>query len=462
MALPIRYVPPLSLLRHTPQMFESLSDRLDQTIRKLRGVGKITERNIEDAVRDVRMALLEADVNFQVAQDFTERVKKQALGQEVLASLTPEQQFIKIVFAELTELMGGKVRPLDLSAAPPVPVLVIGLNGAGKTTTVGKLARILKQDLKRTPYLVPADVYRPAAIEQLNTLAAQVDCPVHPSQPGGDPIAISREAMTFAKNHGHDVVLIDTAGRLQVNEELMVELERLKQAIQPHAVLLVVDAMTGQDAVNVARGFHERIGLTGVILTKLDGDARGGAALSVRAVSGAPILFAGMGEKLDALEPFHPDRMAQRILGMGDMLTLIEKAQKAYDQKQALALQQKMRRNEFTLEDFREQIGVLRKMGSMGDLMAMIPGMKKLIKGVDMDSAEDELKRIEAIISSMTKQERNNHLILNGSRRQRIAKGAGTTVAEVNKFLKQFQQTKKVMKQMGKFAGRGGVPGLPF
>ncbi|HYD47663.1 MAG TPA: signal recognition particle protein, partial [Terriglobales bacterium] len=426
-------------------MFESLSDRLDQTIRKLRGVGKITERNIEDAVRDVRMALLEADVNFQVAQDFTERVKKQALGQEVLASLTPEQQFIKIVFAELTELMGGKVRPLDLSAAPPVPVLVIGLNGAGKTTTVGKLARILKQDLKRTPYLVPADVYRPAAIEQLNTLAAQVDCPVHPSQPGGDPIAISREAMTFAKNHGHDVVLIDTAGRLQVNEELMVELERLKQAIQPHAVLLVVDAMTGQDAVNVARGFHERIGLTGVILTKLDGDARGGAALSVRAVSGAPILFAGMGEKLDALEPFHPDRMAQRILGMGDMLTLIEKAQKAYDQKQALALQQKMRRNEFTLEDFREQIGVLRKMGSMGDLMAMIPGMKKLIKGVDMDSAEDELKRIEAIISSMTKQERNNHLILNGSRRQRIAKGAGTTVAEVNKFLKQFQQTKKVM-----------------
>lgn len=443
-------------------MFESLSERFDQTIRKLRGMGKITESNVEDAVRDVRMALLEADVNFQVAQDFTDRVKQQAMGQEVLASLTPEQQFIKIVYAELTQLMGGKVQGLDLSAAPPVPVLVVGLNGAGKTTTVGKLARLLKNDLKRNPYLVPADVYRPAAIEQLNTLAAQIGVPTHPSQAGGDPIAITRDAMAHAKNHGHDVVLIDTAGRLQVNEELMQELERLKAAIKPHAILLVVDAMTGQDAVNVARGFHERLGLTGVILTKLDGDARGGAALSVRAVSGAPILFAGMGEKIDALEPFYPDRMAQRILGMGDMLTLIEKAQKAYDQKQALALQQKMRRNEFTLEDFREQIGVLRKMGSMGDLMSMIPGMKKLIKGVDMDSAEDELKRIEAIISSMTKQERANHLILNGSRRQRIAKGSGTSVAEVNKFLKQFVQTKKVMKQMGKFAGRGGLPGLPF
>jgi signal recognition particle subunit SRP54 len=442
-------------------MFDNLSEKFDQTIRKLRGVGRITERNIEDAVRDVRLALLEADVQFQVVKDFSERVHAKALGQSVLASLTPEQQFIKIVKTELTALMGGTAARLDLGATPPVAIMLVGLHGSGKTTTIAKLARYLKTEHQRTPYLVPADVYRPAAIEQLETLGKQADCPVHPSHPEADPVALSGDACTFAKNHGYDLVLIDTAGRLHIDDTLMDELQRMKAAIHPHHILLVVDAMTGQDAVNVASGFHSRLALTGVILTKLDGDARGGAALSVRAVTGAPVIFAGTGEKLDALELFHPDRMATRILGMGDVLTLVEKAERAYDEKQALALQKKLRRNEFTLEDFRDQLHALRKMGSMGDLLAMIPGMKKFTRGLDMGSAETELKRIEAIIGSMTKQERRNHLILNGSRRKRIALGSGTSVAEVNRFLKQFVQTKKVMKQMSKFAGRGLPPGLP-
>jgi signal recognition particle subunit SRP54 len=443
-------------------MFESLSEKLDQTVKNLRGLGKVTEHNIDEAVRDVRLALLEADVNLQVVKDFTERVRTQAVGQEVLGSLTPAQQFIKIVDKELTGLMGGTAAALDLASPPPLPILVVGLNGAGKTTTTGKVARYLQTEHGRRPYLVPADVYRPAAIEQLTTLATQLDIPVHPSKQGADPIAISRDAVTFARNHGHDVVLIDTAGRLQINEELMQELERLKAAIQPHYIWLVVDAMTGQDAVQVAEGFHSRLGVSGVILTKLDGDARGGAALSVRAVTGAPIFFVGTGEKLDALEVFHPDRMARRILGMGDMLTLIEKAERAFDEKQAVALQKKMRRNQFTLEDFRDQLRVLRTMGSMGDLLGMIPGMKKFTRGLDPEAAEHELKRVEAIICSMTREERNNHLILNGSRRKRIAAGSGTTVAEVNRFLKQFTQTKKLMKQMSKSAGRGMRAGLPF
>jgi signal recognition particle subunit SRP54 len=442
-------------------MFDNLSEKFDQTIRKLRGVGKITERNIEDAVREVRLALLEADVQFQVVKDFTDHVRANALGQSVLASLTPEQQFIKIVKTELTALMGGTATRLDLGATPPVAIMLVGLHGSGKTTTIAKLARYLKAEHRRSPYLVPADVYRPAAIEQLETLGKQIDCPVHPSHADADPVALSRDAFTLAKNYGHDVLLIDTAGRLHIDDELMDELQRMKAAIHPHHILLVVDAMTGQDAVNVAGGFHGRLGLTGVILTKLDGDARGGAALSVRAVTGAPVIFAGTGEKLDALELFHPDRMATRVLGMGDVLTLVEKAERAYDEKQALALQKKLRRNEFTLEDFRDQLHALRKMGSMGDLLAMIPGMKKFTRGLDMSSAESELKHIEAIIGSMTKEERRNHLILNGSRRKRIALGSGTSVAEVNRFLKQFVQTKKVMKQMSKFAGRGLPPGLP-
>lgn len=443
-------------------MFEALSEKIDKTVRNLRGLGRITEKNISDAVREVRLALLEADVHFEVVQTFTERVQKQALGEEVLSSLTPDQHFIKIVHQELAHIMGEQATKLDLSATPPVAVMVVGLQGSGKTTSVAKLARLLAHEAKRRPYLVPADVYRPAAIEQLTVLAGQIDVPVHPSEASQDPVAIAKAALDQARREGRDVVLIDTAGRLQIDERLMDELARLKQEIQPHAILLVVDAMSGQDAVNVARGFHERLGLTGVILTKLDGDARGGAALSVRAATGAPILFVGTGEKMEALEPFHPDRMAQRILGMGDVLTLIEKAQRAYDVDQAKALQKKLRKNEFSLEDFRDQLRVIRKMGSMGDLMKMIPGMNKLTKGVDMSEAETELKRIEAIISSMTKQERANHLILNGSRRRRIADGSGTSVAEVNRFLKQFQQTKKVMKKMSKFSGRGAIPSLPF
>ncbi len=441
-------------------MFDNLSEKFERTIKRLRGHGKITERNIDEALREVRLALLEADVNFQVVKDFLDRVRAQAVGQEVLASLTPEQHFIKIVNAEIAQLMGGQAAPFDLSGTPPVIVMLVGLNGAGKTTTVAKLARHLKQQGRPAPYLVPADVYRPAAIEQLKTLGAQVGCPVHPSESSADPVQLCRDAVAVARDKGYPLVLIDTAGRLHIDEELMAELERIKAAVHPQRVVLVVDAMTGQDAVNAATGFHQRIGLDGVILTKLDGDARGGAALSVRAVTGAPILFAGMGEKVDALEVFHPDRMAQRILGMGDLLTLIEKAERVYDQKQAAALQEKLRRNEFTLDDFRDQIRALRQMGNMTDLLKMIPGMKKLTRGVDMDQAEGELRHIDAIISSMTKEERRNHTILNGSRRKRIALGSGTSVAEVNRFLKQFVETKKMMKHMSKLA-RGGLPGMP-
>jgi signal recognition particle subunit SRP54 len=436
-------------------MFDTLSDKLEQTVKRLRGHGKITDRNIEDAVREVRLALLEADVHFEVVRDFTERVRRQSLGAEVLASLTPEQHFVKIVRSELTRLMGERASELNLSATPPVIVMLVGLQGTGKTTTVAKLARHLKAERGRTPYLVPADVYRPAAIDQLIALGAQVEVPVHPTPEGADPVQVCRDARAEAANRGCDVVLIDTAGRLHIDEELMDELARIRAAVDPHQIVLVVDAMTGQDAVNAASGFHSRLPLGGVIMTKLDGDARGGAALSVRAVTGAPILYAGVGEKLDALEVFHPERMATRILGMGDVLTLIERAEKAYDEKQALDLQRKLKRNEFTLEDFRDQLRAVRRMGAMGDLLAMIPGMKKLTKGMDMAAAESELKHVEAIINSMTNEERANVAVLNGSRRRRIAAGCGMTVADVNRFLKQFQQTKKMMKQMAKYAGKG-------
>jgi len=442
-------------------MFDTLTEKFEQTVKRLRGLGRITERNIEEAVREVRLALLEADVHFEVVRDFTERVRRQALGEEVLSSLTPEQHFIKIVRAELTELMGGRATELNLSAPPPVAIMLVGLHGAGKTTTVAKLARHVRSQLNRKPYLVPADVYRPAAIEQLTILGTQLGVPVHPTAASADPVRVCREAQTEARNRGYDVVLIDTAGRLHIDDELMAELERIRDAIKPHQTLLVVDAMTGQDAVNVADGFHRRLHLSGVVMTKLDGDARGGAALSVRAVTGAPILFAGVGEKIDALEVFHPDRMATRVLGMGDVLTLIEKAEQAYDEQEARKLERKLRRNEFTLEDFRDQLRAVRRMGAMGDLLALIPGMKKMTRGMDMSAAEGELKRIEAIIDSMTKQERRDHAIINGSRRRRIAAGSGTTVADVNQFLKQFVQTKKVMKQVAKHAGRGMPHGLP-
>jgi signal recognition particle subunit SRP54 len=441
-------------------MFDSLSDKLEQTVKRLRGHGKISEGNIEEAVREVRVALLEADVQLDVVRDFTERVRTQSLGAEVLASLTPEQHFIKIVRSELTHLMGDRAVELNLSAAPPVVIMIVGLQGGGKTTTIAKLAHYLKTQRGRTPYLVPADVYRPAAVEQLTVLGEQIGVPVHPTPAGADPVDVSRDARAAAANRACDVVLIDTAGRLHIDDELMRELENIRAAVEPHQTVLVVDAMTGQDAVNVANGFHNRLPLSGVIMTKLDGDARGGAALSIRAVTGAPILFAGTGEKLDALELFHPDRMATRILGMGDVLTLIERAEQAYDEKQALQLQRKLRRNEFTLDDFRDQLRAVRKMGAVGDLLSMIPGIKKLTKGLDMSTAETELKRTEAIINSMTHEERENAAIINGSRRRRIAAGSGVSVADVNRFLKQFQQTKKMMKHVARFAGKGMPPGM--
>ena len=430
-------------------MFESLGEKFDGLWRKLQGQGKITERNIEEALRDVRLALLEADVNVGVVKQFVEAVKRDALGEAVLRSLTPEQHFIKLVHRELIRLLGEESVPLDVGGPAPVVLMLVGLNGAGKTTTTGKLARWLRDERGRHPYLASLDVYRPAAIEQLRVLAEQLGMPVHPTPAEDDPVRIARDAVAAAKAQNADTVLLDTAGRQTIDEALMLELERIRAAVEPRQILLVADAMTGQDAVATAEGFASRLPLTGVVLTKIEGDARGGAALSLRSVTGKPILFAGTGEKLDALEPFHPDRVASRILGMGDVLSLIERAEKAYDRDKAEAFQKKLKKNEFDLEDFREQLGAVKKMGSMVDVLGMIPGVKKLFKGAELDGADDELKRIEAIINSMTKQERRNHLILNASRRKRIAAGSGTSVAEVNRLIKQFEQTKKVMKKLG-------------
>jgi len=445
-------------------MFESLGEKFDSLLRKLQGQGKITERNIEDALRDVRLALLEADVNVGVVRDFVDAVKKDALGQEVLRSLTPEQHFIRLVQRELVRVLGGTPAPLELGGDTPVVILLVGLNGSGKTTTTAKLARYLRDERGRTPYLVPADVYRPAAITQLETLAQQLGVPVHPATTGGDPVAIAREAVAAARARGADTVLVDTAGRQTVDDELMTELERMVRAVTPRHLLLVADAMTGQDAVATAQGFARRLPISGAILTKIEGDARGGAALSLRAVTGKPILFAGTGEKLEALEAFHPDRIASRILGMGDVLSLIERAEKAYDRSQAETLGRRIRRNEFDLEDFREQLRAMKKMGSVGELLGMIPGVKKLLRGTDLSGAEQELKRLEAIINSMTPSERRNVNILNANRRKRIARGSGTSVAEVNRLIKQFTQTKKVLKQLGtkpNLANLPGFPGLP-
>ena len=444
-------------------MFQSLGEKFDGLWRKLQGQGKITEKNIDEALRDVRLALLEADVNVGVVKTFVEAVKKDALGEEVLRSLTPEQHFIKLVHRELIRLLGETAVPLDVGGPSPVVLMLVGLNGAGKTTTTGKLARWLGTERGRRPYLASLDVYRPAAIEQLRILGEQLSLPVHPTPSEGDPVRIARDAVAAATAQGADVVLLDTAGRQTVDEGLMLELERVRAAVEPRQILLVADAMTGQDAVATAEGFASRLPLTGVILTKIEGDARGGAALSLRSVTGKPILFAGTGEKLDALEPFHPDRIASRILGMGDVLSLIERAEKAYDREKATAFQKKLKKNEFDLEDFREQLTAVKKMGSMVELIGMIPGVKKLFKGAELDGAEDELKRIEAIINSMTRQERRNHLILNASRRKRIASGSGTSVAEVNRLIKQFEQTRKVMKKLGNAPQmmRGmGLPGM--
>jgi len=437
-------------------MFESLTDKLELTFKNLRGQGKISEKNIDDALRDVRLALLEADVHFMVVKSFLEAVKEKSLGQEVLKSLSPEQHFLKIVRDELTGLLGGEYSELNLKTAPPAIVMLVGLQGSGKTTTLAKLARYLKRDKKRSPYLVPADVYRPAAIEQLKILGSELDLPVHDSNTQTTPVEICKQALVEAKKRFCDLLLIDTAGRLHIDDELMEELTEIKTAVNPHQILFVADAMTGQDAVNQAMGFDRQLDFTGVILTKLDGDARGGAALSIRQMLGKPILFSGTGEKLDALEPFYPDRLASRILGMGDVLSLIDKVQQNFEQKEAERLQKVIQKQQFTLEEFQIQLQQIKKMGSMGSLLELIPGGKKLASQVDADKAEKELHRVEAIINSMTLQERRSPAILNGSRRRRIAQGSGTTVTDVNRLMKQFLEMKKMMQRVSK----GGMKSL--
>ena len=442
-------------------MFESLTDKLELTFKKLRGQGKITEKNIDDALREVRLALLEADVHIRVVKNFLETVKAKSLGQEVLQSLTPEQQFLKIVRDELINLLGGEYRELDLKTAPPAVIMFVGLQGSGKTTTLAKLARHLKKEKKRTPYLVPADIYRPAAIDQLKILGRELELPVYDSDPNLSPVVLCQQALEEAKKRFCDVLLIDTAGRLHIDDELMQELSAIKSAVRPHQILFVADAMTGQDAVNQAIGFDGKVGLTGIILTKLDGDARGGAALSIREIVGKPILFSGVGEKLDALEPFYPDRLASRILGMGDVLSLIDKVQQNFEEKEAVRLQKAFQKQQFTLEEFQLQLQQIKKMGSVGSLLELIPGGNKLASQVDADKAEKEMKRVEAIINSMTLEERRNPAILNGRRRQRIAQGSGTTVTDVNRLMKQFMEMKKMMQRVSKMGMRSLFNRMP-
>ena len=440
-------------------MFETLTDKLEQTFKRLRGHGRITESNVAESLREVRLALLEADVNFKVVKSFIESVQAKSMGQDVLQSLTPDQQLIKIVREELVEILGGEAAGLDLKGRQPVVLMLVGLQGSGKTTTAVKLALHLKKQQKRAPYLVSADVYRPAAREQLRTLCDEHGLPVYDSGDSSAPVEICRNAVDKADQRLCDVLIVDTAGRLQIDEEMMQELVAIRSALEPRNILLTLDAMIGQDAVNQAQGFNEVLDLNGVILTKLDGDARGGAALSVRAVVGKPVLYVGVGEKADALEPFFPDRMASRILGMGDMLSLIEKAEQAVDRKAAPKLEQRMRKGEFTLEDFQTQMQAIKKMGSIGGLLDMVPGGRKLSQQVDMSNAEKELKRVEAIINSMTLKERRTPALLNGSRRRRIAEGSGTTVTDVNRLMKQFMEMKKMMQRMKKPGGkRRGMP----
>ena len=427
-------------------MFKSLAEKLQETFKKLKGKGRLTESDVNEAMREVKVALLEADVNFKVVKEFIKKVKEKAIGQDVLESLTPGQQVIKIVREELIELLGGTQSKVNFSQKPPTVIMLVGLQGAGKTTTCGKLANLLKKQ-GRKPLLAAADVYRPAAIKQLEVLGKQLDIPVF-SMGQENPVNIAESAVKKAVEAGNDLVIIDTAGRLHINEELMNELKNIKAAVSPHEILLVVDAMTGQDAVNVAESFNEKLGIDGVIMTKLDGDTRGGAALSVRKVTGTPIKFAGVGEKLDALEPFYPNRMADRILGMGDVLTLIDKAQAAIDAEQAKKLQKKLKEADFTLEDFLEQLQQIKKMGPLDQILGMIPGINK-IKGLTEQIDEKKLIHIEAIIRSMTPHERRHPEIINGSRRKRIARGSGTKIQDVNRLLKQFEQTRKMFKQIG-------------
>ncbi|MBQ3971729.1 MAG: signal recognition particle protein [Selenomonadaceae bacterium] len=443
-------------------IFESLSERLQETFKKLRGHGKLTEDDVNEAMREVRMALLEADVNFKVVKDFIKTIKERAIGQEILETLTPAQVVVKIVDEELTKLMGGTQSRLNMSPKPPTVIMMVGLQGAGKTTSAGKLGLSLKKQGKR-PLLVAADIYRPAAIKQLQVLGEQLGIPVFTMEQGTDAVTIARESIPYSVSHANDVIIIDTAGRLQIDEKLMQELRDIKAGVKPHEILLVVDAMTGQESVNVAQSFHDSLGLDGVVLTKMDGDARGGAALSIKAVTGCPIKFVGMGEKLEPLEPFYPDRMASRILGMGDVLSLVEKAQAAFDVEEARKLEKKLRKDEFTLDDFLAQMQQVKKLGSLDTILGMIPGMgsvKKQLAGQDIDLNGKEMRQIEAIITSMTPKERADISIINGSRRKRIAMGSGTKVQDVNKLLKQFGEMRKMMKKMKKMQGgkKGGFP----
>ena len=450
-------------------MFESLSDRLTDVFRKFSGQSQLTEQNIQDGLREVRLALLEADVNFKVVKEFIERVREQCLGQEVLKSLTPAQQVVKVVHDELVALLGGGATALELRGAQPAVIMMVGLQGSGKTTSSGKLANLLRKQ-KMRPYLVPADVYRPAAIEQLRTLAKQLDIPYFASTPDMNPVDIARAALADAREKQCTVILLDTAGRLHIDEALMQELASIKEAVNPQEILFVADAMTGQDAVTVAESFNERLGITGVVLTKMDGDARGGAALSIRSVTGAPVKYVGIGEKLSDIEVFHPDRVAGRILGMGDVLTLIEKAQSTMQADEAEELTKKFQKAQFDLEDFRTQMRRIKKLGSLEGILKMIPGMGALRDKLgSMNMPEKEMGRIEAIISSMTMKERRNPDILNGSRRARIAKGSGTTVQEVNQLIRNFEQMRDMMKRMMNMGkpggprmprGMGGMPGM--
>lgn len=458
-------------------IFESLSDRLQETFKKLRGHGKLTEDDVNEAMREVRMALLEADVNFKVVKNFIKTVKERAIGQDVLETLTPAQVVIKIVDEELTKLMGGTQSRINISPKPPTVIMMVGLQGAGKTTSAGKLGLALKKQGKR-PLLAACDIYRPAAIKQLQVVGKQLDIPVFTMETGTDAVTIAKESLAYSESHANDVVIIDTAGRLQIDEKLMQELRDIKTKVKPHEILLVVDAMTGQESVNVAQAFNESLGLDGVVMTKLDGDARGGAALSVKAVTNVPIKFVGLGEKLEALQPFYPDRMASRILGMGDVLSLVEKAQQTFDMEEAKKMEKKLRKDEFTLDDFLNQMQQVKKLGSLENILGMIPGMgglKKQLAGQDLDLDGKEMRQIEAIIKSMTPKERADIGIINGSRRKRIALGSGTRVQDVNKLLKQFGEMKKMMKKMkkmkkgkkgmsglGSLSGFGGFPKMPF
>ncbi len=439
--------------------FEGLTEKLNTTFKKLRGKGRLTEADVKEAMREVRLALLEADVSYKVVKEFVAKVTERAVGTDVLDSLTPAQQVVKIVNEELTALMGGGTAKLAMANNGPTIVMMVGLQGAGKTTTTAKLAGLMRRQYTKRPLLAACDVYRPAAIEQLKVVGSQMELPVF-EEGQGDPVAIAEHAIRHAKDHGSDMVFLDTAGRLHVDENLMDELKRMKAAVHPNEILLVVDAMTGQDAVNAAGAFDEALGIDGVILTKLDGDARGGAALSIRASTGKPIKFVGTGEKLDMIEPFHPDRMASRILGMGDMLSFIEKAQANYDEKQAAKLEEKLRKNSFTLQDYFEQLQQIRGMGSLEQLAGMMPGnLGKQLQGASLD--EKQLAHTEAIILSMTPLERENPQILNASRKKRIAAGCGLEVVDVNRLLKQFDMMQQITKQMtkGRVPRMGGMGG---